>query len=51
MNVTIFWEFSLWTMGEVTQLLSNEKSQRDLGKHKLELSKLLEEFHSFVFLN
>jgi len=47
----IFWEFSLWTVDEVTQLISNEKSQRDLGKNKLELCKLLKEFYSFVFLS
>ena len=28
-NVTISWETFLWTVDEVTQLLPNQKSQRD----------------------
>jgi len=50
-NVTISWESFLWTVDEVTQLLSNKNLKETLGKNKLELSKLLEEFFSFVFLS
>jgi len=50
-NITIFWESSLWMVDEVTQLLSNKNLKETLGKNKLELSKLLEEFNSFVFLS
>ena len=38
-------------MDEVTQLLSNKNLKETLGKNKLELNKLLEEFYSFVFLS
>jgi len=50
-NVTISWESFLWTVDEVTQLLSNKNLKETLDKNKLELSKLLEEFFSFVFLS
>ena len=50
-NITIFWESSLWTVDEVIQLLSNKNLKETLGKNKLELSKSLEEFYSFVFLS
>ena len=48
MNVTIFWESSLWIVDEVT-LLSNKNLKETLDKNKLELSKLLEEFTLLYF--
>ena len=48
-NVMIFWEYSLWTVDEVTQLLPNKNLKETLGKNKLELSKLLEEFTLLYF--
>ena len=49
-NVKTSWESSLWTVDEVTQLLSNKNLKETLGKNKLELSKLLEELNSLSFL-
>ena len=49
-NVTIFWETSLWTVDEVTQFLPNPKNIKEtVGKNKLIRSKLLEELNSLFF--
>ena len=49
-NVRTSWESSLWTMDEVTQLLSNENLKETIGKNKLVRSKLLEELNSLFLL-
>ena len=50
MNVKTSWESSLWTVDEVTQLLSNENLKETVGKNQLVRSKLLEELNSLLFL-
>ena len=50
MNVKTSWESFLWTVDEVTQVLSNENLKETVGKNKLVRIKLLEELNSLFFL-
>ena len=51
-NVTIFWEYSLWNMDGLAQLLSKKISKKIEAKNKLVLSKLLEQLNFLsVFLS
>ena len=49
-NVNTSWESSLWTVDEVTQLLSNKNLKETAGKNKLVCNKLLEELNSLFLL-